>query len=51
MNLGKKIKERKHEFHMPIPVTPVNIPAAAGRAPEEPSKTVGVVWTREGGIK
>ena len=26
---------------MPIPVTPVNIPAAAGRAHEEPSKTVG----------
>ena len=41
MNFGEKNKEKKHEFPMPIPVTPVKIPAAAGRAHEESSKTVG----------
>ena len=54
MNFGEKNKEKKHEFPMPIPVTPVKIPAAAGRAHEESSKTVvqlETVWTREGKIK
>jgi hypothetical protein len=41
MNFGEKSTEKKHEFPMTIPVTPVKIPAAAGRAHEESSKTVG----------
>ena len=43
-----KSKEKKEEFRRPIPITPVKIipatpvsPAAAGKAHEEPSKTVG----------
>jgi len=47
MNFGEKSK--KEEFRRPIPITPVKIlpvtpikiPAAAGKAHEEPSKTVG----------
>ena len=35
MNFGEKSQEKN------IPVTPVKIPAAAGKAHEEPSKTVG----------
>jgi hypothetical protein len=53
MNFGEKSwcrdQEKKEEFRRPIqitpvkilPVTPVKIPAAAGKAHEEPSKTVG----------
>ena len=50
MNFGEKRKEKKEEFRRTIipispiksiPVTPVKIPAAAGKAHEEFSKTVG----------
>ena len=53
MNFGEKSwcrdQEKKEEFRRPtqitpvkiLPVTPVKIPAAAGKAHEEPSKTVG----------
>jgi hypothetical protein len=58
MNFGEKSfcrdQEKKEEFRRPIqitpvkppPVTPVKIPAAAGKAHEEPSKTVGPAGDR-----
>jgi hypothetical protein len=45
MNIGEKSwcrdQEKKEEFRRPIPITPVKISVAVGKAHKEPSKTVG----------